>query len=209
MRAIREPVNFYTHVVPALASLPAAYYLIQLSRTEIQLTAAVVYGICTFFLFGISSAYHGFPKTEKGIRFWQKFDHCCIYLMIAGSYTPTALLVFEGWLRWALFGMIWIIAFAGCILKIRDKLQKPALSLAIYILMGCLIVPLVSEMLVKLPLAAVIWLFAGGAFYIGGTVFYYLDRPLRKWLHCHEIWHLFVVAGAASHYLYNCRYLFV
>lgn len=208
MRAIREPVNFFTHVIPAIAALPAAWYLVQLSETSLQFTAAVVYGICGFVLFGASSLYHGYPRTEKGIRFWQKFDHCSIYLMIAGSYTPTSLLVFDGWVKWSLFAMIWTIALVGCLLKIFNKLQNNALSLAIYILMGCLIVPLVAEMASKLPLAALMWMFVGGAFYIGGTIFFYQDKPLGRYIHCHEIWHLFVVGGAVSHYIYNSLYLF-
>ena len=208
MRGIREPVNFFTHVLPAFAALPAAYYLIQISNTTLQLIAAVVYGVCGFVLFGTSALYHGYPRTEKGIRFWQKFDHCCIYLMIAGSYTPTSLLVFEGWVKWALFTMIWVIATVGCLLKIFNRLQNNALSLAIYILMGCLIIPLVSEMANKLPTAALVWMFTGGIFYIGGTVFYYHDKPLGRFVHCHEVWHLFVVGGAVSHYIYNYYYLF-
>ncbi len=208
MRAIREPVNFFTHVVPALAALPAAWYLIQVSHTLLQLVAAVVYGVCGFILFGASSLYHGYPRTEKGIRFWQKFDHCCIYLMIAGSYTPTSLLVFDGNIKWALFALIWSIAALGCILKVFNKLQNNALSLTIYIAMGCLIIPLVSEMAAKLPIEALLWMFAGGLFYIGGTLFYYHDKPLGRYVHAHEVWHLFVVGGAVSHYIYNYYYLF-
>ncbi|HEY1007346.1 MAG TPA: hemolysin III family protein, partial [Sphingobacteriaceae bacterium] len=138
----------------------------------------------------------------------QKFDHCCIYLMIAGSYTPTSLLVFEGTIKWALFGLIWFIAVSGCILKMFGRLTNNAVSLAIYIAMGCLIIPLVSEMAAKLPLAALVWMFTGGLFYIGGTLFYYHDKPLGKYVHAHEIWHLFVVGGAVSHYVYNYYYLF-
>jgi hemolysin III len=208
MKGIREPVNFFTHVIPAIAALPAAWYLIQASNSTLQLVAAVVYGISGFVLFGTSSLYHGYPRTEKGIRFWQKFDHCCIYLMIAGSYTPTSLLVFEGAMKWILFSLIWTIALVGCLLKIFNKLQNNAVSLTIYILMGCLILPLISEMVARLPVLALIWMFIGGALYIGGTVFYYKDKPLGKYLHCHEIWHLFVVGGAVSHYIYNYYYLF-
>ena len=107
MRHPREPLNFYTHAIPALIAIPAAAILFLRSSTHIQFSAAVMYGICTVVLFSISAVYHGYPKTPKEIRFWQKMDHCCIYLMIAGSYTPTTLLVFDGGIRWALFGTIW------------------------------------------------------------------------------------------------------
>ena len=208
MRTIREPVNFYTHVIPAILAIPGAFLLLMRADTQAQHTAAWIYGICTFVLFGISSAYHSYPVTEKEIRFWQKFDHCCIYLMIAGSYTPTALLVFDGYIRWSLFAMIWTIAIAGCLLKIFNRLKNTVLSLTIYIAMGALIVPLISEMAEKLPFSAIGWMLLGGLFYAGGTFFYYKDKPMGKLLHSHEIWHLFVVAGALSHYVYNYFYLF-
>lgn len=209
MRTIREPVNFYTHVIPAILALPGTGLLLMRANSQAQFTAAWIYGICTFVLFGISSTYHSYPVTGKEIRFWQKFDHCCIYLMIAGSYTPTALLVFDGNIRWSLFAMIWTIAVLGCLLKIFNRLKNTVLSLAIYIAMGALIVPLISEMAEKLPVLAIGWMLLGGLFYVSGTFFYYKDKPMGKLLHSHEIWHLFVVAGALSHYVYNYFYLFV
>ncbi len=208
MRTIREPLNFYTHLVPAILAIPGMFLLLSRADSQIEYTAAWVYGICTFVLFGISSTYHSYPTTEREIRFWQKFDHCCIYLMIAGSYTPTALLVFDGWLRWTLFGMIWTIAFAGCLLKIFNRLKHKGLSLAIYISMGALIIPLIEEMFEKLPVSAIAWMVLGGIFYIGGTFFYYKDKPMGNTFHSHEIWHVFVVAGALSHYIYNYYFLF-
>ena len=207
-KRLREPANFYTHVIPALLALPAGYLLFAQSESAIQQFAAVVYGLCTLVLFGISATYHGYPSTEKEIRFWQKFDHCCIYLMIAGSYTPTTLLLFDGWVRWSLFALVWTIALAGCIIKIFNRLQHKGFSLAVYIGMGLLIVPLLNEMAIKVPFEAIMWLLLGGVFYIGGTVFYYQDRAYHKWVHSHEIWHVFVVAGALSHYVYNYLYLF-
>mgnify|MGYP002631312328 FL=1 len=208
MRTIREPLNFYTHLVPAILAIPGTFLLLSRADIQIEYTAAWAYGICTFILFGISSIYHSYPTTEREICFWQKFDHCCIYLMIAGSYTPTALLVFDGWLRWTLFGMIWTIALAGCLLKIFNRLQHKGLSLAIYISMGALIIPLIEEMVEKLPISAIAWMVLGGIFYIGGTFFYYKDKPMGNTFHSHEIWHVFVVAGALSHYIYNYYFLF-
>lgn len=208
MRTIREPLNFYSHLIPAVLAIPGTIMLLMRANEPIEYTAAWVYGICTIVLFGISAIYHSYPITPLEIRFWQKFDHCCIYLMIAGSYTPTALLVFDGWIRWSLFGMIWTIAFVGCMLKIVNRLQHTGISLTIYILMGALIVPLISEMSEQLPFSAIGWMILGGIFYVGGTFFYYKDKPMRWKLHSHEIWHVFVVAGAASHYIYNYLYLF-
>ena len=132
-RYIREPGNFFTHVIPAFFAIPALYLLIQKASNLFAYTAAYIYGFAIMVLFGVSAIYHSVPKTEYGIRFWQKFDHCCIYLMIAGSFTPTALLVFDGWLRWLVFGLVWSVALIGCLLKISINL-KIKWFLQVYIL---------------------------------------------------------------------------
>jgi len=205
---IREPGNFATHVLPALLALPATYFLLQRSFTSFEKTAAIVYGLGIFVLFSVSAIYHSVPKTEYGIRFWQKFDHCCIYLMISGSFTPTALLIFDGWVRWLLFGLVWLIAILGCLLKIFNKLKKGNLSTGLYIAMGCLIIPFMAKMVEQVPLAGLAWLLLGGVFYIGGTYYYAKDKPLHKYLHSHELWHVFVNLGALSHFIYNYSYVF-
>lgn len=208
MRRPREPLNFYTHAIPAFLAIPAAAALIFRSTTSIQCTAAIVYGLSTMILFSISATYHGYPQTPQQIRFWQKADHCCIYLMIAGSYTPTTLLVFDGWIRWGLFGIVWAIALIGCLLKMTNHLQNKSVSLGGYIAMGTLIAPFITEVESKLSIGAVAWMVGGGLLYALGTIFYYKDKALNRYLHTHEIWHLFVNAGAIAHYYYNYHYLF-
>lgn len=207
-RGLREPVNFYTHFIPAILAIPGGIFLFHLADSTIEEVAAVIYGIGMFVLFSVSSIYHGFPSTEYGVRFWQKCDHCCIYLMIAGSYTPTVLLIFDGWLRWLLFGIVWTIAIVGCTLKIFNRLKKTSISVFIYIMMGCLILPLIYKMLTVLPLEAIFWLLLGGVFYVGGTWYYARDKQMYKYLHSHELWHVFVILGALAHYIYNAHYIF-
>ncbi len=203
IRKLREPVNFITHFIPAIIAIPGGIYLYTLSDTLLEQVACMIYTLCMLSMFGVSAIYHGFPSSEYGIRFWQKFDHCCIYLMIAGTYTPTALLVFDGIVSGLLVGLVWTIAVIGCFLKINNKLKSTGLSVMIYILMGCLILPLIQKMLTVLPFAAVLWLLAGGVFYIWGTWYYAKDKPLFKYLHSHELWHFFVIFGALSHYIYT------
>lgn len=209
MRGIREPVNFYTHAIPALLTIPACTLLLVRAHGLTEVIAALVYGACAFVLFSISSIYHSCSSKEQTLRFWQKFDHCCIYLMIAGSYTPTSLLVFHGWIKWTLLFLVWTIASVGCTLKICNRIFDDKLSLPLYIGMGCLIVPLIREMTKVLPTAAIVWMILGGIFYIGGTYFYYKDCRWGKYIHTHEIWHVFVVLGAITHFIYNYFYLFV
>lgn len=207
-RYIREPGNFFTHVIPALLAVPALFLLLRNAGSKFEYTAAYVYGTGILILFSVSAIYHSVPKTPYGIRFWQKFDHCCIYLMIAGSFTPTSLLVFDGWIRWLLFGLVWAIALIGCALKILNRLKNQAISTGLYIAMGCLIIPFIAKMIATLPPIAFMWLFLGGIFYIGGTYYYAKDKPLNRFFHSHELWHIFVNFGALSHFIYNYVYVF-
>lgn len=205
---IREPGNFITHVIPAILAFPGLYLLLQRASTPFGYVAAYIYGFAILILFGVSAIYHSIPKTEYGIRFWQKFDHCCIYLMIAGSFTPTTLLVFEDPLRWVLFGMVWFVALIGCLLKIFNRLKSQGLSTGLYIAMGCMVIPFLQKMLEVLPILAIVWLIVGGLFYVGGTYFYAKDKALNRYFHSHEIWHVFVNLGALSHFIYNYVYVF-
>lgn len=207
-RYVREPGNFITHLIPALLALPGLYLLLQKSTTSLQYTAAFIYGIAVTVLFGVSAIYHSVPKSEYGLRFWQKFDHCCIYLMIAGSFTPTALLIFDGWLRWLVFGLVWSVALVGCLLKIFNRLKNQMISTGLYIAMGCIVIPFLKQILTILPLTAIAWLILGGLFYVGGTYFYAKDKPLHKYFHSHEVWHIFVNLGALAHFIYNYVYVF-
>ena len=207
-RYIREPGNFFTHLIPALLAMPALYLLLKKASTSFEYSAAYIYGACIIILFGVSATYHSVPKTEYGIRFWQKFDHCCIYLMIAGSFTPTALLIFDGWLRWLVFSLVWGIALIGCLLKIFNRLKNQFVSTGLYIAMGCLVIPFLQKMLVTLPIVAIVWLIIGGLFYVGGTYYYAKDKPMNRFFHSHELWHVFVNFGALSHFIYNYVYVF-
>ena len=207
-RYIREPGNFFTHIIPAILAVPGLYLLLQKASDFYGYAAAIIYGIGVLILFSVSATYHSVPKTEYGIRFWQKFDHCCIYLMIAGSFTPTTLLIFDGWMRWFIFGLIWAVAIIGCLLKIFNRLKNQAISTGLYIAMGCMVIPFLKQILDVLPISAIIWLILGGVFYVGGTYYYAKDKPLNKFFHSHELWHVFVDFGALSHFIYNYVYVF-
>ncbi len=205
---IREPGNFLTHFIPAILSLPAVYLLWLQASTPKSVLAALIYGVFMSMLFSVSAIYHSVPKTESTIRLWQKMDHCCIYLMIAGSFTPTAMLFFKEPVGSILLGLVWLIATVGCSLKMLNRLQNSALSTAVYIAMGCLIIPFGHQLLTQMPLRAILWLLGGGFFYISGTYFYAKDTSINRYFHSHEIWHLFVNMGAFCHLMYNYFYVF-
>lgn len=205
---IREPGNFVTHVIPALLAFWGLYLLLQESTTAFHYTSAYIYGIGIIILFSVSALYHSIPRTDYSLRVWQKLDHCCIYIMIAGSFTPTVLIIFDGWLRWLVFGLIWTIALIGCLLKIFNRLKNQLLSTGLYIAMGCIVIPFLQQILQILPFTAIIWLILGGVFYVGGTYFYAKDKQMHKHFHSHEVWHVFVNLGAFSHFIYNYVYVF-
>jgi hemolysin III len=205
---IREPGNFITHVIPAILAVLGLYLLLAKSTTIFHYASSFIYGVGMITLFTVSSLYHSIPKTEYSLRLWQKFDHCCIYIMIAGSFTPTALLIFDGWLRWFIFGIVWLVALIGCLLKIFNRLKNQMISTGLYIGMGCMIIPFIHQILAQLSFAAIVWLILGGVFYIGGTYYYAKDKPLYKSIHSHEVWHVFVNFGALAHFIYNYVYVF-
>lgn len=205
---VREPVNFITHAIPAVLALPASVLMIQKSANGEVLLASIIYGLCFFLLFLASALYHSIPRNEMQVRFWQKVDHASIYLMIAGSYTPTALLIFDGWIKWTILCVVWGIALFGVISKLSGKLRNDKLSLFLYLAMGWIVVIFIYELYKALPIEALAWLIGGGLLYSVGSIFYKLDRPIIKdHFGYHEIWHVFVFAGAAAHFIYNYCYI--
>ncbi len=205
---IREPDNFFTHAIACLLTLPAMYYMCTQVNGGTAFIAATVYGLSMICLFSASALYHSIPTTEKQLFFWKRIDHSCIFLMIAGAYTPTILLVFEGTTQTALLTYMWGMTFIGVIIKVSGKLTQGWVSLTLYLALGWTIVVLLNELIEKLPIPALLWLFGGGVFYSIGSYFYRLDKRVQiQPFSYHAVWHLFVIAGAAAHFVFNCKYI--
>jgi len=161
-----------------------------------KVTSFAVYGATLVLLFAASTLYHSLEGRAKVI--FQHIDHLAIYLLIAGTYTPFALVTLRrGW-GWWLFALVWALAAAGIMIDLIPKKRPRALAVTFYLGMGWLAVVAIPSLARALPLASVLWLAAGGLLYTAGTPFYALDKKLR---HAHGVWHLFVLAGAASHFL--------
>ena len=143
-----------------------------------------------------STLYHALP-AGKAKRIFRVIEHSMIYLLIAGTYTPFTLGVLRGVWGWTLFGIIWGLALTGVALKVFNKASHPIFSTGLYLLMGWVIVVAVDPLLDRMPTAGLYWLIAGGLFYTVGVAFFATDSRLKFG---HLIWHLFVVAGTASHY---------
>jgi hemolysin III len=203
---IREEIaNSVTHGLGLLASLIGAVVLVSLSveRGEAwHVVSAVVYGVTLVSLYAASTLYHAFKGT--GARdVLRVLDHCAIYLLIAGTYTPVTLVSLRGGWGWALFCTVWFLAIAGIVFKVWATGRFAVLSTAVYVLMGWLCIVALKPMFVLLSPGALALLGAGGVLYTAGTLFYHSERVPYS----HAVWHLFVVAGSVCHYLAIALYV--
>jgi len=194
-----EIFNGITHGIGALSSIIALVVLVafaSINGDALQIVSFSIYGFTLLFLFTSSTLYHSIFH-EKSKKVFRVLDHASIYLVIAGSYTPIALLAMDGFWGWTILALIWSLAILGIVLKAL-KLNKSKSSSALpYIGMGWLIVIAIIPMINTLPAGLLAWLLVGGIIYTLGVVFYVCKKiPFN-----HGIWHLFVLAGATVHYL--------
>lgn len=193
-----ELASALTHGVGALAGAVGALVLVvgaALHGDVWQVVSSAVFGVSLVLLYTASTLYHAARDPRIKARL-QILDHCAIYLLIAGSYTPFTLITLRGGWGWSLFGVAWALAVAGVIFKLFFTGRFPRLSTAIYIGMGWMAVVAAGPMLQRLSGATLGWLVAGGLAYTAGTVFYHNRRP-----YAHAIWHLFVLGGSVCHYI--------
>lgn len=194
-----ERFNSITHLVGTVLAVAGAAVLIttaSLNGDPWRIVGFSIYGAMLVALYLASTLYHALRGRAKDV--FQKLDHCSIYLLIAGSYTPFALVSLQGPWGWSLLGVVWSLAALGIAQEIWLARGARVLSLVIYVLMGWLALVAVMPLWKALGPAGFAWLAAGGAFYTLGIGFYANDQRLR---HAHGIWHLFVLGGSACHFL--------
>ena len=194
-----ELFNALTHGLGATAALAGGAVLITLAALfgdAWQLTASIVFGITLLLLYVASTLYHAIQHPVVKGRL-KVFDHCAIYLLIAGTYTPFTLIGLRGPVGWTLFGVIWALAVFGVIFKLFYTGRFELLSTVVYIAMGWLIIVAAKPAMAALDAWTFGWLIAGGVLYTLGTVFYH--RPGMRY--SHAIWHMFVIAGSVCHYI--------
>ena len=194
-----ELANALTHGVGVAAALAGGAVMIVLAAIHgdgWQLAGAITFGVCLLLLYVASTLYHAAASPVARSRL-KVFDHCAIYLLIAGTYTPFTLVGLRGPWGWGLFTAIWALALAGVVFKLFFTGRFRLLSTAIYIGMGWLVLVAIKPLLGALSAWELGWLLAGGIFYTAGTLFYH--RPSMRY--SHAVWHLFVLAGSASHFV--------
>ena len=158
--------------------------------------SGAIYGGTLTILYLMSTLYHAL-KVNKAKRVFRVIDHCSIFLLIAGTYTPFTLIGLRGPWGWGLFSAIWTLAIAGVIFKLFYTGRFKRLSTLIYIAMGWLVLVAIKPMWHSLDGWTLGWLFAGGAFYTLGTIFYHRESIPYS----HAIWHMFVIAGSVCHFV--------
>lgn len=196
--ATEETIHAVSHGIGAILSVAALVWMLQLSIDTLdpwRTLASTVYGVSLIALFGASTLYHGLHTSPRKHLF-KLFDHCAIYLLIAGTCTPFLLVAMQTEIRWWLFGAIWTLATAGILSKIWLGHRYPRLSLFSYLLMGWLMLIATPELVDAIGANGMTWLLAGGVSYTVGALFY---MAKRMYFH-HAIWHFFVLAGAACHF---------
>lgn len=194
-----EFANAFTHGAAALAALVAGTVLITLAAIHgdgWQLGAAIVFATSLLLLYLASTLYHAFHQPVLKGRL-KVFDHCAIYLLIAGTYTPFTLIGLRGPWGWSLFATIWALALAGVVFKLFFTGRFKRLSTLIYVAMGWLVLVAIKPVLASLDAWTFGWLVAGGLFYTLGTVFYHRQSIPYS----HAIWHLFCIGGSGCHYV--------
>jgi hemolysin III len=201
-----ERLNGYSHLLGlVLALLATVLFLAKTLPTgdAARIAGALVFSLSAVALYAASTLFHSTRGRLK--RFWERADHCAIYLLIAGTYTPFALVTLQGAWGWVLMVAVWGAAFFGIgreLLQADSAASKP--PLALYIGMGWLGVLAAAPLAARLDGGGLAWLLAGGVLYTVGTVFY---RNRRGFRHAHGTWHLFVLAGTASHFISVGQYV--
>ena len=194
-----ENVHAISHGAGLVLSVAGLWWMLDLSISVAdpwRIVASSIYGAGLISLFLTSTLYHGLHGSPHKHLF-KLLDHCAIYLLIAGTSTPFLLVAMRSETGWWMFGAMWALAAAGILSKVWHGHKYPRLSLASYLLMGWLMVVVAPQLTDVIGTAGMIWLVAGGVCYSVGAIFY-----AKKQMHfSHAIWHVFVLAGAACHFL--------
>lgn len=193
-----EIANTLSHGIGAILSVIALVLLLAYSNKTadpIRVVSYAVYGTSLIILFLASTFYHAL-LNDQAKRLFKLLDHCAIYLLIAGTYTPIMLLTIKGGLGNIMLILVWLIAIGGILFKIKFGHQYKILSLATYVGMGMLSLTIIHKLYQTLPTNGLLLLTIGGIVYCTG-VFFYVQKKIPF---NHAIWHLFVLGGATCHF---------
>ena len=210
---IREPINGLTHLFGAILSLTALIVMlvkaVTITPSPLEIAAIVIYGISLILLYSTSATYHMVIASNKVISFLQRLDHSMIFILIAGSYTPLCLIALRGTRGYTLFFLVLGIAVLGILFKMIWFKCPRWLSTLIYLFMGWICIFAISPLYTAISVHGVFWLALGGLFYTVGGIIYAAKSTIfkNKYLGFHEIFHIFILLGSASHFICIFNYV--
>lgn len=193
-----EIVNAITHGVGVPLAICGLVFLIVYSAWQgsgWHISSFSIFGATATILYVASTLYHSL-SSPKIKRLFRKFDHMSIFLLIAGTYTPFCLTILRGWLGWSLFGIVWMCAVTGIVIKVFYTGKGELFSTVLYIAMGWIVLFFIRPVFDYMSVAGFSFLMIGGGFYTVGAFFFIKDKTP----YYHSIWHLFVLAGTIFHF---------
>ena len=194
-----EITNAVSHGIGALLSIAALVLCVIFSAIHNNIYAVIsscIYGTTLIILYMMSCLYHSL-KVNNAKRIFRIIDHCSIYLLIAGTYTPYTLVSLNGPLGWGMFGLIWGCALLGIILNAIDLNKYKILSMLLYLAMGWAVIFTFKTLMMSVNMVGIYLLLAGGVIYTIGAAFYGIGR---KHKYMHSIFHFFVLIGSILHF---------
>ncbi|HET6387545.1 MAG TPA: hemolysin III family protein [Armatimonadota bacterium] len=201
---LREPFSGISHLIGAALSIAAMIALIiQSHGNDWKITSFAIYGGSLILLYLASSLYHLLPARPEIVEKLRRFDQCAIFFLIAGCYTPVCLLKLRGPWGWTLLSIVWAIALGGTITQAVWAKMPCWLNVVLYIIMGWMVVIAFGPITHHLAVQSLEWLLCGGIIYSVGAVVFAVERP-RLWpgvFGFHDLWHVFVLAGSAAHFM--------
>ena len=194
-----ETLNILTHALGLFLSVVALVLLVvyaSLYGDVWHITSFAIFGASLIVLYAASTFYHYATKPEIRLKL-NILDHAAIYVLIAGTYTPFALVVLKGWIGWTIFGVSWGLAILGILFKVFYFGKYDRISTIAYVLMGWVVIFAIKPLIENLPLKGLLWLFGGGVFYTLGAVLY----SMKKLRFNHAIFHVCVLLGSFCHFM--------
>lgn len=206
---MQNPMRGLLHGGAAIGALVGSVFLIMSAEDAPARIALGLFGIAMVALFSVSALYHSVPWRARAKSIMQRIDHSTIFVFIAASYTPMAVIVFDGWLSWGTLAVVWAVAVVGVAHHAFFPADHQGVSIALLLTLGWLAVFLLIPLLSRLGPTAVALIAGGGILYTVGVVIMVTGRP-RLWprvFSSHEAFHVLVIAAAALHYTANLRWI--
>jgi hemolysin III len=201
----KEPMSAYTHLFGVIVSTVGLVFLLLYStHSAAKVTGMAIYGGSLVALFLASTVYHLLDLGPRGNNWLRRFDHVCIFLLIAGTYVPALLHLLDGAWRISMLSVVGGLALLGVVFKLAWIGCPDWLGVSIYLLLGWVVVVPAWIMFPRLSVPLISCLALGGLAYSVGAAIYFFRRP-DPWPEVfgfHEIWHIFVLAGAGAHFAF-------